>query len=278
MNRRNAIKVAAGAIVAGTAGIGTLTNAFKPEKASTPSPIKVEPNNAETQWNYTILDPDITSAQAYKNYNIGSCMYGVFSSIIAQLSEKFGEPYTSFPVHMMKYGHGGVGGAGTICGSLNGASAIFGLLINDKNTRDILTAELFRWYETNAFPIYTPTDPTLDFTPITSTSESILCHASTTKWGKKAGYRIDSKERTERCRRLTADVAAHTVEMLNTYFNHTFITSYQDNETVNECLACHGGHGKLGNTTGKMNCTSCHEKSVAHKLFGDIHYQLMDKR
>jgi hypothetical protein len=43
-------------------------------------------------------------------------------------------------------------------------------------------------------------------------------------------------------------------------------------------MACHGSHGKLGNSTGKMNCTSCHDKTVGHKLFGDIHYQMMDKK
>ncbi|PKQ63038.1 hypothetical protein BZG02_09710 [Labilibaculum filiforme] len=278
MKRRNAIKLVAGTIAAGAAGVTILTQAFKPEKGPAISPKKVEANTAETEWNYTILDPATTAAHAYENFNIGSCMYGVFSSIIAQLGEKIGAPYTSFPVHMMKYGHGGIGGTGTICGSLNGATAIFGLLIDDKKIRDILTSEILCWYEMNPFPTFKPVEPTFDFTPNTSISESVLCHASAAKWVKKTGYRIDSKERVERCRRLTADVTAHTVEMLNSYFDNTFVTHYQNNETVNECMACHGGHGKLGNSTGKMNCTSCHDKTVGHSLFGDVHYQMMDKK
>lgn len=278
MDRRKAIKWVTGVLTAEAAGVGILTYAFQPEEVETPSAKKLEKTDAKTDWNYTPLNPNITSNEAYHNYNIGSCMYGVFSSILAQLSDKIGDPYTSFPIHMMKYGHGGIGGTGTICGTLNGACAIFGLLIEDKKVRDILTSELFRWYETTAFPSFKPKEPTLDYTPVTSISNSVLCHASTTLWGKESGYRIDSKERKERCRRLTADVTAHTVEMLNAYYNNTFVTKYQDNKTVNECMACHGSQGKLGNTTGKMNCTACHDKTVGHKLFGDIHYKMINKK
>jgi hypothetical protein len=278
MNRRKAIKIATGTLLAGTAGVATMTTAFKPEKAIIPSSKKVELDETETSWKYSRLDPALTSEQAYKNYNIGSCMYGVFSSIMAQLAIKIGEPYISFPVHMMKYGHGGIGGSGTICGTMNGAAAIMGLLIDNKKVRDALTADLFHWYESTAFPTYKPTAPTLDFTPETSVSKSVLCHASSTRWVKKTGYRIESDERKERCRRLTADVAAHTVEILNAYFDNTFITDYHENETTSNCMACHGSQGKLGNSSSKMNCTSCHDKSIGHKIFGDAHYKLMDKR
>ncbi|MGQ1787650.1 MULTISPECIES: cytochrome c3 family protein [unclassified Saccharicrinis] len=276
MDRRKAIKIAAGALAAGTASVAALTTAFKPKEIPAPSPEKIELEKTESSWKYSPLDPASTSQLAYQDYNVGSCMYGVFSSIIAQLANKIGEPYTSFPVHMMKYGHGGIGGAGTICGTLNGAAAVMGLLIDNKKVRDVLTSELFYWYENNAFPLFKPNEPVLDFTPPTSVSTSVLCHASTTRWGEKTGFRIDSKQRKERCRRLTADVASRTVEILNSYFNDTYITNQYDNKTVNNCMTCHGSHGKLGNTTGKMSCTSCHDKSVGHELFGDIHYKLMD--
>ena len=278
MNRRRALKMAAGTLAAGIAGVATLTNAFKPEKVPTPEPEKVGLDDKETPWKYTRLEPTTVAQRAYDNYSVGSCMYGVFSSVVTLLADKIGEPYSSFPVHMMKYGHGGVGGAGTICGTLNGASAVLGLLIDNKKVRDVLTAELFHWYETGAFPTFKPVKPVYDFEPPTSVSKSVLCHASTTRWGKETGFRIDSNERKERCRRLTGDIAAKTVEILNSYFDNTFVTEYHDNKTANECMACHGSKGKLGNTSGKMTCTSCHDKSVGHKLFGDIHYKYMDKR
>ncbi len=278
MNRRNALKIAAGTLAAGGAGVLTLASAFKPEAPSAELPKKLDLDREETSWKYSPLDPATTAQLAYMEYPNGSCMYGVFGSIVSQLAEKIGEPYASFPIHMMKYGHGGIGGAGTICGTLNGAAALMGLLVSNKGTRDALTAELFSWYERSAFPSYIPAASNMDITLPSSVSESVLCHASNTKWAMKSGYRIDSKERKERCRRMTADVAARTVVLLNSYFENTLLTGGQDNETVTSCISCHGSQGKVANTASKMNCSSCHEKSLGHKVFGDIHYKLMDAR
>lgn len=161
---------------------------------------------------------------------------------------------------------------------MNGAGAIIGLLITDKKNRDALMSELFHWYQNTAFPSFVPTKAVFDYTPPTSVSGSSLCHVSNTKWAKKAGYRVDSDQRKERCRRLAADVAAHTVTTLNLYFDDAFVTNGHDSDESKECMECHSGHGGLGNASGQMNCTSCHEKSLAHKIFGDIHYKLLKKR
>jgi hypothetical protein len=278
MDRRKVLKLTAGAVIAGGAGMATLATAFKHQPLPTAPRKKIELDKTDTSWKYTHLDPSTTSQVAYENYNIGSCMYGVVSSIVSQLGEIIGEPYLSFPVQMMKYGHGGIGGEGTICGTLNGAAAILGLLIDNKKVRDALTADLFSWYENSALPKFTPPDAIFNFAPPTSVAKSSLCHVSTARWGKQAGYRIDSDQRKERCRRLTADVASHTVEMLNAYFDNEFMATHHQNEAATNCVACHGSEGKLGNTSGKMNCTSCHEQSLAHKVFGDVHYKMMDKR
>lgn len=278
MERRKVLKIAAGTIAAGGIGFATLTTAFKPKNKPIAKPQKLTSKENESSWKYTILDPSITAELAYNEYPNGSCMYGVASSIITQLAEKIGEPFASFPIHMMKYGHGGVCGYGTICGALNATAAIMGLLITEKETRDLLVAELFHIYETTPLPEYKPINPGMNFTPPTSISESVLCHASTTIWGKVSGYRVDSKERKERCRRLTADIAAKTVTILNNYYQNTYVAHTHENETVNTCMTCHGKEGKLGNTSGKMTCTSCHTKSAGHKAFGDIHYKLMKKR
>ena len=238
MNRRNALKIAAGTLAAGGAGVLTLASAFKPEAPSAELPKKLDLDREETSWKYSPLDPATTAQLAYMEYPNGSCMYGVFGSIVSQLAEKIGEPYASFPIHMMKYGHGGIGGAGTICGTLNGAAALMGLLVSNKGTRDALTAELFSWYERSAFPSYIPAASNMDITLPSSVSESVLCNASTTNWAMKSGYRLDSKERKERCRRMTADVAARTVVLLNSYFENTLLTGGQDNETVTSCISC----------------------------------------
>ncbi len=278
MERRKAIKLAAGAVAAGGAGAITLTSAFKPKIQPADKPQNLACKEEGSNWAYARLDPEETKKRAYNDYSKGSCMFGVFNSIVSQLAEKIGEPFSSFPTQMMKYGHGGIGGYGTVCGALNGAAALTGLLIKEKEVQNALIADLFLWYEKKPFPQFKPTKPILDFTPPVSVAGSVLCHASTTNWGKSAGYTIKSKERKERCRRLTADVAAQTVDMLNRYFENNFVSHAQDNETARTCMTCHGSEGKLGNTSGGMDCSPCHEESLGHKLFSGAHYKIMDKR
>ncbi|MFW5877772.1 MAG: C-GCAxxG-C-C family (seleno)protein, partial [bacterium] len=267
MKRRKAMKLAAGAIAGGGAGIFTLSSAFKPEYRSGEKPKKLESENKETSWKYYRLDSELTANLAYEQYSKGSCMYAVFISVVSQLADKFGEPYASFPFHMMKYGHGGIGGYGTTCGALNGGAAIFGIFVEDKKTRDALITDLFQWYEQTRLPEFKPQKANFDFNPPVSAAESTLCHASTTKWGKDAGYKIGSDQRKERCRRLTSDVAAKVSDSLNKFFDNTYITCTHNDEAVNECMTCHGSEGKLGNTSGKMSCNSCHSESAGHKVF-----------
>lgn len=278
MERRKAIKIAAAAIVTGGASTLTLTQAFKPDTPTKPSAKKIEFTGSTSNYKYVHLDQTETSELAYRFYPEGSCMYGVFKSILSQLAEKVGEPFKSFPIDMMKYGHGGVNGYGTICGTLNGAAAIIGLLVENRQDQDALVQDLFRMYEMTELPTFQPAAPAMDFTPPTSTSNSVLCHASTTLWAKKAGYTINSKERKERCRRLTANIASQTVTILNNYFDNAFIANTRDNETVRNCTTCHGAKGKLANTTGKMDCSSCHSESLPHRLLGDVHHKFMKQR
>jgi len=275
MNRRKAITIAAGAIAGSGAGIITLMHAFRPDYMPEVKPQNLEYQKEESDWMYDPLDPAVTAELAYKQYSSGSCMYATFKSVVSQLAEKFGEPYASFPFHMMKYGHGGIGGFGTTCGALNGAAALISLFVADKKIQDSLIDGLFRWYEEAKLPEFRPKIPILDFTPPTSVSHSVLCHGSNSNWVKASGYKITSDERKERCRRLTGDVAAKITVVLNECYNNTYITRGHDNETVRKCMTCHGNEGKLSNTSGKMSCASCHTESLGHKLFSDAHYRLM---
>ncbi len=278
MERRKAIKLAAAALATGGIGTAMLTTAFKTDVNPAAAPQNLKFKKSEAKWSYVRLNPDVTAQLAYDGYSTGSCMYGVFNSVIVQLAEKIGEPFASFPTQMMQYGHGGVSGTGTVCGTLNGAAALIGLLVEEKKIQDLLVAELFRIYESTSFPVFKPNNPILDFIPPTSVAKSFLCHASIARWGKASRLRIDGKERKERCRRLTADIAAQTVTILNAYHENTFIANSHDNESVRTCMTCHGKEGKLGNATGKMNCTSCHPKTLGHKIFGDSHYKFMKKK
>jgi hypothetical protein len=275
MERRKAMKLFAGVVAGAGASAYALSNIFKPENLPMAEPLKLEYKPTESAWAYSPLDPAVTAELAYNDYDNGSCMYAVSKSIISQLAEKFGEPYSSFPIHMMKYGRSGIGGYGTICGSLNGAAAMIGLLVEGNSNQNTMITGLFRWYERAAFPEFKPQVAVLDFKPAPTVSESTLCHVSVTCWVKGTGHKADSKQRVERCRRLTADVAMHTAAMLNEYFGNIYMTHGHENENVSSCMTCHGEQGKLSNTFGKMDCASCHTESIGHRLFANPHYKLM---
>lgn len=278
MDRRKALKMATGALIGGGIGFIGIQKLSEPKylKKKEVTLLKKVPN--ESDWKYYPLDPQKTAELAYHKYKEGGCMYSCFLSIVKQLADKYGEPYASFPMHTMRYGHGGISGYGSVCGTLNGAAAAISLFIPDKVNRDSLIKDLFRWYEEGSFPIFTSKKPLIDTQLVTSVSNSVLCHASVTNWIKVSKYKVSSKERIERCRRLTADVAKKTASMLNEFFEGTYLATDAHNKTTRECLTCHGNHGKLDNTSGDMNCTSCHSKSVAHKVFAKPHYKLMDKK
>mgnify|MGYP005809950885 CR=1 FL=1 len=125
MDRRKALKIMTGTLAGGGAvGIVPLTTAFKPTVPAAEKPKKLAYEQGESAWAYRQLDPVATAELAYQIYDQGSCMYAVFKSIVSQLADQVGEPFTSFPCQMMKYGHGGIGGYGTVCGALNGAAVL----------------------------------------------------------------------------------------------------------------------------------------------------------
>ncbi len=222
------------------------------------APAADQDQTSSRSWTYHALDPDITAARAYDDYPKGHCMYGVFSAIITQLGEKYGEPFRSFPVGMMHYGGGGAGGWGSLCGALNGSSALIGLFVEKEEDMKKLVAEMFLWYEQTLLPTYTPTKPGLDIEIPKSISDSVLCHASATFWCKVSGHKESSKPRKERCRRLTADVAGKTVELLNSYHHDRFVSVHQFSEDVKECQSCHSKGSEKENSKGSMSCGSCH--------------------
>jgi hypothetical protein len=207
-------------------------------------------------WQYVRLDPATIAAEAYRLVPQGGCMYGLFAGIMGAMAQLQGEPYRSFPLHMMKYGEGGVGLWGSLCGTINGGAAIVGLFIPDKTQREQLVAELFSWYEAMELPIYHPKE-TEDSPAIPKTAAgSVLCHVSVGKWCKTSGDDMGSPEMKERCRRLTADVAAKTVELLNAHLQRPCEFAGLSPE-VKSCLSCHGK--ELRDSLGKMQCSSCHQ-------------------
>jgi hypothetical protein len=209
-------------------------------------------------WTYRELEPDITAQQAYDIYEKGYCMYAVFSSVVLQLAKERGEPYGSFPVDMMRYGGGGTAGWGSLCGALNGSAALIGLFTETDEDLRTLVDEVFLWYEQSELPVYVPKKPTYNIDIPKSISVSVLCHVSVTKWCKVSGHKAFSDPQKERCKRLAADTARKTVELLNAHIVGRTSVAPQFSKDTEQCRLCHTRGSELQDFSGKMVCTSCH--------------------
>lgn len=238
--------------------LGSVSGCKTPHETNTVTP----PAAAGTDpafWTPHKLDPDETALRAYNGFynNNYGCCYGVFSSVIGQMGEKYGEPYSSFPSFMMKFGYSGVSNWGTLCGSLMGAAAMYALFYV-RTDRDPMIDELFTWYEKASLPEYKPETPKLDVSLEQTLADSVLCHVSVSKWCYKSGHEMSSKERSERCARVTGDVAKKAVEILNAKIDGQFrFAGYS--ESVKYCGECHG-KGKVSDISkSKMECAECHD-------------------
>lgn len=212
---------------------------------------------------YETLDPDAVRILGHDSFWSGKgCSYGSFHGIVEALRDVVGEPYKNFPTEIMIYGHGGTVGWGTLCGALNGAAALISLVC-EKEASDQIIHELVGWYTQTNFPTdksneygvqqkynvnkYTETLPQ-------NTSDSPLCHVSVTEWCHTAHHNAGDLERKERCARLTGDVSAKAVELLNDYFNEQFTPKYTPPESISECSSCHSSTAMAL----KMECRACH--------------------
>jgi hypothetical protein len=205
-----------------------------------------------------LLDPAVVAQTAYRIYPEGGCMYAVVGSVILELAKKIGEPYRSFPIEMMRYGDGGVGAWGSLCGVVNGGSALIGLFQNEKakTIREELITELCVWYETSSLPQYEPAEPKWADDAKPSIAGSLLCHVSIAQWCRAAECGAFSMEKKERCRRMAADGAGKVVGILNRA--KTEESDFVElSAEVHGCIDCHGPKD-MADAMGKMNCATCH--------------------
>lgn len=215
-------------------------------------------------WGYTPMDAGATAGRAYALYPGHGCMHAVFRSIVGHLAETVGQPFASFPFHMLAYGHGGAGGYGTLCGALNAAAAVLGLFETRQRARDLMITEVFKWYEETELPIHRPAQPAGAGVVPTSVAGSTLCHASIAGWCRAAKANPYDKLRGERCRRLSADVAEKTVRVLNRSFTQGMRELTID-DASSACMRCHASATEPRVTVRTlMNCGSCHTVAEPH--------------
>jgi hypothetical protein len=251
----NASKAAVG--VTAVAGVSSLITTATGKAKTAP---------AAWPWPYVALDPEAARIQAHNLYwNGKDCCAGTFGGITTELVTAVGEPWTNLPMEVMLFGRGGSVGWGLTCGCLNGAAALISL-VTPKADSTALISELFGWYTQAELPTTQANQAAVDGRYLMhnfdgelpqNVSGSPLCHASVTEWCLVAEKKVSDTERKERCARVTGDVAAKTVEILNAWLTQSFTPVYSDPATVTACLSCHGS-AALNTVMTKMECTPCH--------------------
>lgn len=215
-------------------------------------------------WTPHKLDPAVCADVAYAGYwHKGyGCGYGAFYSIVGLMGEKYGAPYNQFPFTLLEANKGGISDWGTICGALYGAVATFSLFWGRKECKPMVD-ELHLWYETTALPVYNPGDKAQGFKGDlpSNAAGSVLCHISVSKWAYANKIEATSKQRSERCGRLTADVAYKAVEIMNAKIDagKEYKGAFAVQKSVSYCGECHQTKGNEANwAKGVMDCTPCH--------------------
>lgn len=181
-------------------------------------------------------------------------MKAAAGAILLQLQEKVGYPFTMLSADMYRFGGGGIASWGTLCGTPNGGCAIINLVTPAADVSKLCN-ELLGWYSDSMLPVSTGKT---EYTKFDSCAQSVagnpLCHASVSNWCEASGFKESSDERKDRCARLSGDVAAKTIEILNAYFAGKFAATHKLSAEVEACRGCHVGKDTLA----KMDCTPCH--------------------
>ncbi len=211
-------------------------------------------------WDWKEINPADIQERAYQSAwaKIG-CMYGVVESIIGTLADKYGSPYNTIPVEATVYGSGGIGGLGSLCGTVNACGFLFNLFAKNQDDLFALCNEISLWYENAQLPSYKPIKPKLDIPIVPSVAHSNLCHLSSTEWANASKHKLLTTEHFERCNRLVADVAKQAVLMLNQYSAGKISFKEKLNSFSQGCQSCHGPGKVKANVAAGMNCDSCHK-------------------
>lgn len=251
---------AAGITVVSSGGLNLLSNAEAKGEPKYPWP-----------WPYKKLDPAKVAKIAYEDWFNNLCTHATLLGLITALREEIGEPYISFPVGAFRFGHAGVVGHGTICGTMLGASITMGLVAG-KEPGERMINDVINWYSDTELPIYKPEKIHPKGADIKNASKSgtPLCHISVGRWMKKEGAKLDDPRRKDRCARLAADLAVKTVEILNKWIDsREYKPIYEPQPKVQNI-----SFRKDLKIPGQKNCGDCHNpakvgyNSIVNRITG----------
>lgn len=202
-------------------------------------------------WPYEKLDPAKSAEIAYHEWYRVFCGSTVINSVFGQLSDKIGEPYSSFPSDAFVFLEGGQVGWGTTCGSPAAANIVANLIIGPRiagtPVAHMIVKDIMEWYSEAELPTYVPLNPKVKGNPMTTVSDSPLCHQSLGRWMDATGYALKTPERKDRCARVAASTTYRLVELLNDWKDGKYELSSDFSATKEfgipsqaNCMDCHG--------------------------------------
>jgi hypothetical protein len=280
MSRRKFL-VSAGTVAAaaGLAGVG-LAKSASPAVAAPTAPPWPYPTSAAEQ-----PDPETLARHAYEVYYAAGCAEATWWPLIEFLSSKsetdpLYAPWATLPRNVLKFGGGGVGGWGTLCGTCNGSAGVIALCGGPAK----ITDEIMQYYAETPLPTngidkafaagWVPSPfganasgPITAPNPLpnvpTATAHSQLCHASIAQWTMVTGKADGSADQKDRCAKACYDLVLKTTALLNAYFlDKTNLPAGALDSSIASCqTGCHSG--LHGSAKGKMACDSCHDETGA---------------
>ena len=189
-----------------------------------------------------------------------------------------------------KYGGGGIGGWGSLCGVPNGCCAVLNLI----NLHGAQGSNVLGYYSETEFPTSAVPDlyeaggwtlpagvpePLPDEDVLAHTvARSPLCHISISKWCEAAGVNLKDTDghtttlKNDRCGKICADMAAFTAELIN---DSGYAYVIPDDTAA--CIECHNTGSDAPGTpaqNGKMDCAGCHTRDaviIGRRHPGDHH-------
>ena len=195
------------------------------------------------------IDVNAVRQSAYEDYGKVFCAQTVSSALIDQLAKEVGGQWKTFPKDALFWGHGGITGWGTACGTLIGAGTVVGLALDDKKVAESVINDVMAYYANTNLPQFKPQKVIIAEIKSQSTANTPLCHVSVGKWMKKENVKFFSAARKERCGRISADIAMHTAMLLNQVADGTYKPS-------------HAINAKTYGITAQENCNECHGNNV----------------
>lgn len=247
----------------------------------------------QTGTTWIPLDPTAAGRLGWEIYKgkhapQAACCEASYWSVVAQLAANYPSTWGLVPKGLFNYGGGGVNGWGTICGIPNGGTAV----LTQLGAPTAVKNRFLRWYESTALPTnacyedyaggaWTPggtsggawggssglTIPTNNAPR--SKAESVLCHASLTKWRTAADkYTLATgvDGQSDRCGKLCYDCGTFLAQLINDWkAGVTIDGSVSPASAATGCKnpSCHGSSPTdplcdAVTAQGLMNCKPCH--------------------